>query len=484
MTKMYKIVIGLEIHAQLATNTKAFCSCSADVFEKEPNTAICPVCTGQPGALPVLNDKVVAFAVKAGKALNCRINKISKFDRKNYFYPDLTKGYQITQYFHPIAEEGFVKITTGENTHNIRINRIHIEEDAGKMLHQGADSISGSSSSFVDYNRCGVPLIEIVTEPDIISPAEARVFMELLRDTLRYIEVCTGDMEKGALRCDANISVVDTETGRSSNRVEVKNINSFRFVEKALEYEYKRITETMDRGEDVVRETRTWNFATRETASMRSKEEENDYRYFPEPDLPVLELSDEFIEEINSTMPELPWEKQERFVNEYGLPAYDASVLSNDKKIANFFETVARATGKAKESSNWIMVDLLRELKDRDITIDDVKISSEHFVDLFDLIDSNKISTKIAKELFPTMLDKGKMPSKLVKEMGLEQVDDEKLIEDIVKGAMEKNPVAVEQYKSGKVGVIGYFVGAVMKETRGKANPKKVNEIIRRLLAG
>ena len=481
---MYKVVIGLQIHAQLATATKAFCSCSADVFEREPNTIVCPVCTGQPGTLPVLNEQVVAFAVKAGKALNCRINRVSKFDRKNYFYPDLPKGYQITQYFHPIAEEGFVNVKTEGNIRKIRINRIHIEEDAGKMLHQGADSISGSSSSLVDLNRCGVPLIEIVTEPDLTSPAEARVFMELLRDTLRYLEVCTGDMEKGALRCDANISVVDTETGRSSNRVEVKNINSFRFVEKALEFEYSRITGAMDRGENVARETRSWSFATKETTSMRSKEEENDYRYFPEPDLPILELSDSFIEEIVDNMPELPWEKVERFINEYGIPEYDASVLSNDKKVADFFENVVKATGKAKESSNWIMVDLMREMKDRGVSIENIQITPEHFSDLFSLMDSGKLSTKMAKELFPKVIDSNKMPSLLVKELGLEQVDDEKLIEEIIKKAMEKNPAAVEQFKSGKGGAAGYIVGAVMKATRGKANPGKVNEIVRRLLEG
>ncbi|KUK66073.1 MAG: Aspartyl/glutamyl-tRNA(Asn/Gln) amidotransferase subunit B, partial [Mesotoga infera] len=279
---MNKTVIGLEIHAQLRTDTKAFCSCRADVFDLEPNTAICPVCTGQPGTLPVLNKRVVEFAIMAGLAMNCTINKQSVFDRKNYFYPDLPKGYQITQYFFPIAENGYLYLEDGDEKRKIRIRRIHIEEDAGKMIHQGTDSITGSSGSYVDLNRCGVPLIEIVTEPDLRSPAEARIFMELLRDTVRALGVCSGDMEKGALRCDANISIID-EAGRSSNRVEVKNINSFKFVEKALEFEQERISRTLSSGGDVAKETRSWSFSSKETFSMRSKEEENDYRYFPEP---------------------------------------------------------------------------------------------------------------------------------------------------------------------------------------------------------
>ncbi|ACR79050.1 Asp-tRNA(Asn)/Glu-tRNA(Gln) amidotransferase subunit GatB [Kosmotoga olearia] len=479
---MYKAVIGLEIHAQLSTVTKAFCNCSADVFELEPNTAICPVCTGQPGSLPVLNEKVVEYALKAALAFNCEINLFSSFDRKNYFYPDLPKGYQITQYFHPIAEHGYLMIGTGESRKKVRIRRIHIEEDAGKMLHQGADSISGATESFVDLNRCGVPLIEIVTEPDLNSPKEAREFMELLRDTLRYIEVCSGDMEKGALRCDANISVYDTETGKSSERVEVKNINSFKFVEKALEFEFERIKAALENGENIVRETRSWNFSARETTSMRSKEEENDYRYFPEPDLPELKLTQEYVDKVKKELPELPWEKQSRFVQEYGIPEYDASVLCSDKELANFFEDVARATGKPKETSNWIMTEFLRELKQRNASVDQLGIKPEHFVDLFKLLDSGKISTKIAKELFSKMVENKKMPSELVEELGLQQINDEKLIEELIRKAMEANPKAVKQYRSGKKGVAGYFVGIVMKGTKGKANPALVNEIVRRLL--
>ncbi|CCU86101.1 MULTISPECIES: Asp-tRNA(Asn)/Glu-tRNA(Gln) amidotransferase subunit GatB [Mesotoga] len=480
---MLRTVIGLEIHAQLKTETKAFCSCRADVFDLEPNTAICPVCTGQPGTLPVLNKKVVEFAVLAGIAMNCTINKRSVFDRKNYFYPDLPKGYQITQYFFPIAENGYLYLENGEEKRKVRIRRIHIEEDAGKMVHQGTDSITGSSGSLVDLNRCGVPLIEIVTEPDLRSPSEARIFMELLRDTLRALEVCSGDMEKGALRCDANISMVD-ETGRSSNRVEVKNINSFKFVEKALEFEQERISKALLSGEDVAKETRSWSFSSKETFSMRSKEEENDYRYFPEPDLPVLVVSDEVIERIKESLPELPWQKIDRFVEQYSLPRYDASVLSSDGDIASYFEEVAQVTGKPKESSNWIMGEVMRFMNDKGLTIEEVKVSPEHFKELFDLIDEGKISNKIAKDIFPTVVEEKKSPREIVREKGLEQIDDDKVIEDALQKAMVNNPVAVQQFRDGKEGVLGYFVGAVMKATRGKANPSKVNEIARRMLKG
>lgn len=478
---MYKTVIGLEIHAQLKTETKAFCSCRADVFDLEPNTVICPVCTGQPGTLPVLNERVVEFAVMAGIAMNCTINRRSVFDRKNYFYPDLPKGYQITQYFFPIAENGYLYLVNGEEKRSIRIRRIHIEEDAGKMVHQGTESITGSSGSYLDLNRCGVPLIEIVTEPDLKSPVEARIFMELLRDTLRALGVCSGDMEKGALRCDANISMVD-ESGRSSNRVEIKNINSFKFVEKALEFEQERISKALASGVDVAKETRSWNFSSKETYSMRSKEEENDYRYFPEPDLPELTISDDLIERIERSLPELPWEKVERFMEQYSLPGYDASVLASDSEISSYFEEVAQATGKPKESSNWIMGEVMRLMNDRQLSLEEVKVSPENFKELFDLIEQGKISNKIAKDIFPVIVENGKSPTQLVREKGLQQIDDDTVIEDAVRKAMNDNPAAVQQFRDGKEGVLGYFVGAVMKATKGKANPSKANEIARRLL--
>ena len=479
----YKAVIGLEIHVQLSTRTKAFCSCRADVFDLPPNTAICPVCTGQPGALPVPNEEMIVLAVKAALALSCRINLFSRFDRKNYFYPDLPKGYQITQYFYPLAQDGYVEIQGEEGRKKIRIRRLHIEEDAGKLIHE-SDSITKALYSLVDMNRCGVPLIEIVTEPDISSPREARVFMEKLRSIVRYTDVSSGDMEKGALRCDANISVVDLETGRQSNRVEVKNMNSFKFVEKALEYEYNRIVEAMKKGEDVERETRGWDLSTKTTVSMRGKEEESDYRYFPEPDIPPVILTEDFVENIRKSLPELPDQKAERFMEKYGLPEYDAMVLTSTKELANFYEECVKIVRKPKELSNWIMTELLRELKEKDMDISDMKIKPEHFADLFRLMDEGKISIKIAKEIFPEIFETGKMPSELVEERGLIQINDTKLIESIIKKAMEENPKAVEQYKKGKKGVMGFFIGAVMRETKGKANPKLANEIARKLLEG
>lgn len=479
---MYETVIGLEIHAQLRTNTKAFCSCKAEVFELEPNTAICPVCTGQPGALPVLNRQVVEFAVKTAIALNCDLNERSVFDRKNYFYPDLPKGYQITQYFFPIAERGYLDLETIQGRKRIRIRRIHIEEDAGKMIHQGTDSITGSSGSYLDLNRCGVPLIEIVTEPDLSSPQEARDFMELLRDTLRALEVCSGDMEKGALRCDANISLKESVTGASSNRVEVKNINSFKFVERALQSERDRIERTLESGGVLAKETRAWNFAAKETYSMRSKEEENDYRYFPEPDLPPLVIEQELIEALKATLPELPHEKVDRFTRQYDLPRYDASVLASNRELAAYYEEVASVTGKPKEASNWIMGEVLKIMNERDLTIDELDLKPEHLRELFELIDSGKISNKMARDIFPEVLDRKISPLELVREKGLEQIEDETVLERAVKEAMERNPKAVIQFREGKENVLGYFVGAVMKATKGKANPSKVNEVVRRLL--
>jgi len=479
----YRCVIGLEIHVQLSTKTKAFCSCPADVFDLPPNTAICPVCTGQPGALPVPSEEMIRYAVKAALALNCRINLYSRFDRKNYFYPDLPKGYQISQYFYPIATGGYLEIDGDEGRKKVRIRRLHIEEDAGKLMHEG-DSITKATYTLVDMNRCGVPLIEIVTEPDISSPREARVFMEKLRSIVRYIGVSSGDMEKGALRCDANISVVDTLTGRQSNRVEVKNINSFKFVERALEYEFNRIVEALERGEDVERETRGWDMSTKTTVSMRGKEEESDYRYFPEPDIPPIVLTEEYVENVKKEIPELPDEKALRFVREYGLPEYDARVLTASRELADFYEECVRVVGRPKELSNWIMTEVLRELNERNLEITQTKLTPQHFADLFKLMDEGKISIKIAKDIFPEVFETGKMPSQIVQEKGLEQISDEGLIEEIVRKAMAENPDAVQQYRDGKKKVMGFFVGYVMKETKGKANPELVNRIAQKLLEG
>lgn len=473
----YKTTIGLEIHTQLLTKTKAFCSCSANAFESEPNTNICPVCTGQPGALPVFNEEALNLGIKAAIALNAKINEYSRFDRKNYFYPDLPKGYQITQYFYPLASNGYIEI----DGKKIRINRIHLEEDSGKMFHEGED-LENASYSFVDYNRSGIPLAEIVTEPDIESPEEARKFMEKLRNILRYADISSGDMEKGALRCDANISITDTERNISSNRVEIKNINSFKFVEKALEYERNRIIEAMEKGENVPKETRGWNFSTRSTFSMRSKEEEADYRYFPEPDIPPVIVTQEKIEEIRKTMPEMIDEKAQRFVKQYGIKEYDAEILASDKELANYFEEAVKNVKNPQFVSNLILTDLMREMNKNNIELKDVKIKAEHYKELEELINSGKISTKIAKDIFIDMFENGKMPSEIVKEKGLEQIDDDSVIEEIVRKIIENNQKQYQQYKNGKTKLFGFFVGQVMKETKGKANPQKANEIVKKLL--
>jgi aspartyl-tRNA(Asn)/glutamyl-tRNA(Gln) amidotransferase subunit B len=476
----YKPIIGLEIHVQLSTRTKLFCSCSADVFDAGPNTHICPVCTGQPGALPVTNKEAIEYAVKAAYALNFDVHEYSRFDRKNYFYPDLPKGYQITQYFYPLATNGYVDLDIDGKKKKVRLRRLHVEEDAGKMIHEG-DSMS--AKSFVDYNRSGVPLIEIVTEPDIESPREARLFLEKLRSIVRYIGVSSGDMEKGALRCDANISVVDEETGRSSNRVEVKNMNSFKFVEKALEYEFERIVSALENGANVPQETRGWVTKEKRTISMRSKEEESDYRYFPEPDIPPVILSKKELEEIKASLPELPDEKKERFIREYGIPPYDATILTSDKDLADFYEETVKLTKKPKETSNWMITELLRMMNEENMEeVSKLKVKPEHFKELFDLIEAGKITRNIAKDVFREVFKTGKSPLEVVKEKGLEVVTDESEIENILREAMKSNPKAVKQYRSGKKGVMGYFIGQVMKTTKGKADPKLVQKIAQKLL--
>ncbi|WP_170110808.1 Asp-tRNA(Asn)/Glu-tRNA(Gln) amidotransferase subunit GatB [Oceanotoga teriensis] len=474
---MYKTIIGLEIHTQLLTKTKAFCKCSADHFENEINKNVCPICSGQPGSLPVLNEEAVDLAIMAGLALNGKINEISKFDRKNYFYPDLPKGYQITQYFYPIVSDAYIKIDGDK----IRINRIHMEEDTAKMLHQG-DQISTAKESLIDYNRAGIPLIEIVTEPDIKSPSQAREFMEKLRDILRYANISSGDMEKGALRCDANISIIDEETGKSSKRVEIKNINSFKFVEKALEYERERLIEVLKNNENMVQETRGWDATTKSTFSMRTKEEEADYRYFPEPDIPYLVIEKDRIEKVKNRLPELPEQKSKRFVENYDIPEYDADVISSNKEFADFYEECVEIVKDGKFVSNWFIGDILRLMKENEDEVNDLNFKPEHLKDLKDLLDSNKISTKIAKDIFPQVYSEGIMPSIIVKEKGLEQIDDDEELKKMALEILKANPKNVEKYKNGKNNLLGFFVGQVMKQTKGKANPSKVNEIFLDLL--
>jgi len=470
---MYKTIIGLEIHTQLLTKTKAFCSCSTESFDSLPNKNICPVCTGHPGTLPVLNEEAVKLAVKAGLIFNGTINKISRFDRKNYFYPDLAKNYQITQYFYPIVSDGYI-IIEGKK---IRIKRMHLEEDTAKMFHEG-DQISTAQESFLDFNRSGIPLLEIVTEPDMESPSEARMFMEKLRNLLRYADISTGDMEKGALRCDANISIIDLENNKVSKRVEIKNINSFKFVEKALEYEQERLINILENNIKMVQETRGWDSNKKETFPMRTKEEDTDYRYFPEPDLPPLILNDEFINHVRSTITEMPEEKAKRFMIQYDLPQYDAEILTSNKELSDFFEKCVIHAKDAKFVSNLIMTDLLREMKENEDEIENLKIKPEYFGELKELLDSNKISTKILKDIFPEIYKTGKSPKVIVQEKGLEQIDDESELRKIIEQIIIENPQEVEKYRNGKKKLLGFFVGEVMKKTKGKANPQKANEIL------
>lgn len=472
-----KTVIGLEIHTQLSTKTKAFCSCKNDVYA-EVNANVCPVCTGQPGALPVLNDQVVEYAIRAALALKCEVHEISSFDRKNYFYPDLPKGYQITQYFHPIATNGHIELDNGKR---IRIQRIHIEEDAGKMFHS-SETITEATSSLIDLNRCGIPLIEIVTEPDMEKPEEAREFMEKLRDILRTIGVSTGNMEVGALRCDANVSVRNEE--RSSSRVEVKNINSFKFVQRALEYEIKRITEVMKNGKNVPQETRGWDSSTKSTVSMRSKEAENDYRYFPEPDLPILVVSKERIERIKKELPELPDEKAERYEKTLGIARDNAKILAKEKALSQYFENIVTAGLSAKDASNWIVNEVLALFNAKSNEFDPERISVNNLKKIVDYTSSSKISRLAAKEILTEVYKSGKDPDTIVKEKNLLQVSNENELISVVKEVIAENPDTVAKYKSGKTSVLGFFVGGVMKKTKGKADPKVVGKLAKQLLDG
>jgi len=476
----YEAIIGLEVHAHLLTRSKIFCGCST-AFGGEPNTQTCPVCTGQPGSLPVLNVKAVEFAMKMALACHCAISPFCLFARKNYFYPDLPKGYQISQYEYPLAKDGYVELPADGGEKRIGIIRIHMEEDAGKLVHEGA--FESSASSLVDFNRTGVPLIEIVSDPDIRSPEEAGLYLRSLRDILRYLEICDGDMEKGSFRCDANVSVRPQGQRDFGTRTELKNMNSFRHVEKALEYEIKRQIALLEAGEEVVQETRLWDEDQGRTLSMRGKEEAHDYRYFPDPDLVPLEVSEAWIEDIRGTLPELPAEKRERFVNQYGIPEYDAGVLTASHSLADYYEECVRLFGEAKMVSNWIMGDLLRELKKDDRGIEECPVPPKNLTSMLKMIKDGVISGKIAKTVFEEMYRSGEDPEKIVHEKGLIQLTDVDEIQRIIRGVLEENPKLVEDYQKGKEQVLGFFVGQVMKATRGKANPKLVNELLRKSLS-
>ncbi|UCG39409.1 MAG: Asp-tRNA(Asn)/Glu-tRNA(Gln) amidotransferase subunit GatB [bacterium] len=475
----YEPVIGLEVHAQLSTRSKIFCGCST-AFGEDPNLNTCPVCLGMPGVLPVLNRKVVEYTVMMGLATHCRIAPESVFARKNYFYPDLPKGYQISQYEKPLCEEGWVQVRVDGQVKRIGITRIHMEEDAGKLVHEGA--FDSSLASYVDLNRAGVPLMEIVSEPDIRSPAEARAYMQTLRDMVVYLGICDGNMEEGSLRCDANVSVMPAGSGTFGTRTEIKNMNSFRFLQQALEYEIERQIDLIDAGGKVVQETRLFDSAKGVTVSMRGKEEAHDYRYFPEPDLVPVRVDGEWIEELGSKMPELRQEKVERYVSRLGLPEYDADVITADPFVAAFFEAAVDAGADAKKASNWVMGEYMRLVKEKGAGA--VKVTAGQLAAIIGLVDSAAISTSAAKQVFEEVSDTGRDPRKVVDEKGLAQVSDTGAIEEEVRRVLDTHPEQARQFREGQEKVLGFLVGQVMKATGGKANPRVVNEILRRLLSG
>lgn len=473
----YEAIIGLEVHAQMLTETKIFCRCSTK-FGSEPNTQTCPVCIGMPGVLPVLNKKTLELAVRTGLAMHCKISSYSRFARKNYFYPDLPKGYQISQYELPVCEHGHVEIVVDGDIKKIGITRIHMEEDAGKNIHES----SGGNYSFVDLNRAGVPLMEIVSEPDIRSPGEAVEYMKKLRATLRYLGVCDGNMEQGSLRCDANVSVRPAGQEEFGVKAEIKNLNSFKFVEKAIEYEIERQKKILEEGGNIVQETRLWNLEKGITESMRTKEEAHDYRYFPEPDLVPVIVDQQWVGEIAKSLPELPDAKRERFVSEYSLPEYDADLLTSEKSLADWFEEVVRFGGQPKAVSNWIMVELMRLLKEENKAIEECPLKPKQLADMLMLIDKGTISGKIAKTVFEELYRTGKDAESIVREKGLVQISDAGEIEKVVDDVIAKNPTEAARYKAGEEKLLGFFVGHVMKLTKGKANPQMVNELLKKKL--
>jgi aspartyl-tRNA(Asn)/glutamyl-tRNA(Gln) amidotransferase subunit B len=474
----FEPVIGLEIHAQLKTKTKIFCACST-AFGAPPNTHTCPVCLGMPGVLPVLNKKVVEYTMRMALATHCNIRPQSRFARKNYFYPDLPKGYQISQYELPIAQHGYVDVEVNGSTHRIGITRIHMEEDAGKLGHDPHRPIS-----MVDFNRTGVPLIEIVSEPDIRTPEAAGAYLRKLRAIVRYLGICDGNLEEGSFRCDANVSIRPRQTETFGTRTELKNLNSFKHVEKALQYEIDRQKEVLLDGGKVLQETRLWDPRKNRTHSMRGKEEAHDYRYFPDPDLLPLVIDADWIETVKASLPELPADKKQRFIADYGLPSYDADILTSDRDLADYFEACLQDFDEPKAVSNWIMGSLLGLLNAEGKSIDQAPISASDLAELLKLVDAETISGKIAKSVFDGMAKSGKSARQIVEEQGLVQISDSSAIDNIVSKILADSPAEVQAYKSGKTKLLGFFVGQVMKETRGQANPKMVNEILKKKLAG
>ncbi|UFJ41039.1 Asp-tRNA(Asn)/Glu-tRNA(Gln) amidotransferase subunit GatB [Brevibacillus humidisoli] len=468
----FETVIGLEVHAELSTNSKIFCGCPTE-FGAPPNTHTCPICLGHPGVLPVVNKQAVEFAMKAALALNCEISRETKFDRKNYFYPDLPKAYQISQYDQPIGKNGWIEIEVNGEKKRIGINRLHLEEDAGKLTHSDY-----GGGSLVDYNRVGVPLVEIVSEPDLRSPQEAKAYLEKLKAILQYTEVSDVKMEQGSLRCDANVSIRPVGQTELGTKTELKNMNSFRNVQLGLEYEVERQVEVVTSGGQVTQETRRWDEAGKKTIVMRSKEEAHDYRYFPDPDLVRMQIAEEWIEAVKQSIPELPDARKARYIDKYGLSSEDAEVITIAKESADFFDRAVGTGADPKAIANWLMGDLFGYLNANDLEFADLKLTPEGLGELVKLIEKGTISTKIAKTVFKEMLDSGKDPAAIVEEKGLVQISDEGALMKIVDEVIAANPQSVQDYQSGKKQAIGYLVGQVMKQTKGKANPPMVNKLL------
>ena len=478
MSMEYETVIGLEVHCQLKTNTKVWCSCDADYDNKEPNTAVCPICTGQPGALPKLNEKVLDYAIKAALALGCEINRESYFDRKNYFYPDSPKNYQITQFFKPYAENGVLKITTNSGKEaSVGIERIQIEEDTAKSIHTASETL-------LNYNRASVPLIEIISKPEIKNAEEAYAYLNTLKDRLKYTKVSDVSMELGSLRCDANVSIRKKGETKLGTRTETKNLNSFKAVVKAIEYETNRQIEVLENGGRVVQETRLWDEENAVTKPMRSKEEAMDYRYFPEPDLPAIIITESRLSNVKDEMPEFADEKAKRFTNEYKLNEMEAATLSSEQELAEYYEEVVKVSDDARLAANWVLTEILRVLKEKNISIEEFSVEPQNIGKLIKLIKANTISSKIAKDVFEILLSENKDPEIIVKEKGLVQITDNSEIEKIVEQVLAENPQSVEDYKAGKSNALKYLVGQSMRLSKGKANPKMINEMILARLEG
>jgi len=474
MSNKYEPVIGLEVHAQLLTDTKIFCRCK-NIYGAEPNSLTCPVCLGMPGTLPVLSEKAVEFAIKMGLATGCSIAGFSRFARKNYFYPDLPKGYQISQYDEPLCANGKITIRLDSGEKTIGITRIHLEEDAGKSLH-------GFDDTQVDFNRCGVPLIEIVSEPDMRSPEEAYAYLMKLKQILEYLEICDCNMEEGSLRCDANISLRPVGQKKYGTKTEMKNMNSFRGVERALKYEIERQASVLEKGGKVIQQTMLWDEAKGEARPMRSKEESHDYRYFPEPDLVPLEISDEWKQTIKNSLPELPDEKYNRFIADYKLRPYDANILTGDRYLAEYFEKVARLVGDAQLASKWIQGEILRVLSQNNLTPKQIPLTAEHFGELLNLIKVGTITANIAKEVFDKMLANKESAKSIVEREKLVQMSDDTALEQIIQSVIAENQTEFERYRSGAKNLFGFFMGQVMKKTQGKANPNVTNNLLRKAL--